>query len=154
MGVSSPIFSEDYGPVSFADSPLLDTFQEGNRVIEREREREREREGSRGLDSIRKGNDFNNINYPNDFSPNNKVRQNQVKDSFQNNNNTQYEQRQPVHQNKRQMSRDDCDNEVYGQQHVLGRPYSLSGDAADAAAAAAVVAENERLKAVIKEVSG
>ena len=94
-----------------------------------------------------------------DFSPKKMNNSNQHQNQYQNQNqnqfngsnnymsNVQQKQKVPPSQNKSEISRDDYNNMQYGQ-HVPDRPYGLLGSTD-----AGIIAENERLKSVIREVT-
>ena len=162
MGVSSPLFSEDCGPASFLESSSIHSSrdQQGERGRGRGREGEREgtREGNIPIDNV-----YSTLNDHLDFSPkkmntsNQHRNQNQYQNQNQNQNefngsnnymsNVQQKQRVPPSQNKSEISRDDYNNMQYGQ-HVPDRPYGLLGSTDGG-----IIAENERLKSVIREVT-
>ena len=160
MGVSSPLFSEDCGPASFLESSSIHSSrdQQGERGRGRGREggREGEREGNRE-GNIHIDNVYSALNDHLDFSPkkmnnsNQHQNQNQNQNQFNGSNNymsnVQQKQKVPPSQNKSEISRDDYNNMQYGQ-HVPDRPYGLLGSTD-----AGIIAENERLKSVIREVT-
>ena len=154
LGVSSPLFSEDCGPASFLESSSIHSSRDQQGERGRGRGREGEREGNIHIDNV-----YSALNDHLDFSPKKMNNSNQHQNQYQNQNqnqfngsnnymsNVQQKQRVPPSQNKSEISRDDYNNMQYGQ-HVPDRPYGLLGSTD-----AGIIAENERLKSVIREVT-